>query len=249
MCYELPIDKHKGAKIVCANKYDPVTDVRTILSEEELVEFSKSCFGSLMKIPNFKLQNQIIHNLLVRQLVQPNSDEIWIGVVGVKLKFGIAEFATITGLRCLGNSDKKRFFKGDNCFVSSCFNDINSVFRSSVKDSFYGKKWKCSGDAVKMAQLYVFHHFLLTSTTNTQIPKCDFDILDSGKFDEFPWGKEVFVMTLESLKNSPNTSLKDNYYSLCGFPYALQVWFYEYCPYLNGKYCANNGADIPCCLN
>lgn len=59
----------------------------TILSEGELVEFHQECFDSLMKLPNLKLQNQLIHNLLVRHLVQPKSDEIWIGVVSVKLKW------------------------------------------------------------------------------------------------------------------------------------------------------------------
>lgn len=97
--------------------------------------------------------------------------------------------------------------------------------------------------------MYFLHHFLLTSTTNTQIPKSDLDILDSDKFDEFPWGKEVFIMTPESLENVPNTSSKDNYYRLSGFPFALQVWFYECCPYLNGKYCMQNVVGIPRCLN
>lgn len=249
MRYELPLDKHKGAKVVCANKYDPITELRTILSIEQLDSFSKSCFGHLMNLPNFKLQNQLIHNLLVRQLVQPNIDEIWIGVAGVKLKFGITEFATITGLRCVGNYDKKSCSKVDNSFVKSYFDDVSPIFRSSVKDALFAKRWKNDGDAVKMALLYFLHHFLLTSTTNTQICKGDLDILDSDKFDKFPWGKEVFITTLESLKNSPNTSSKDNYYRLCGFPYALQIWFYECCPYLNGKYCTNSDVGIPRCLN
>lgn len=86
--------------------------------------------------------------------MQPNSDEIWIGVSGVKLKFGISEFGTITELKCFGNSDKKSCYKVENRFINSCFNGVNPVFQSSVKDCFFGKKWKCSGDAVKMAQLY-----------------------------------------------------------------------------------------------
>ena len=102
MKYEIPISKHKGAKISTSNRYEPMTELRTLLSEKQLEEFRKCCFGHFLDIPHFKLQNQLIHNLLLRQLDQSNSQELWIGVGGIKMKFGLKEFATITGLLCAG---------------------------------------------------------------------------------------------------------------------------------------------------
>lgn len=61
--------------------------------------------------------------------------------------------------------------------------------------------------------------------------------------------KEVFKLTLESLKNNVKTNSKDNYYRLNGFPYAFRVRFNECCPYLNEKYCQRSGGNIPCSLN
>ena len=249
MCYEFSLDKHKGAKISTLNKFDPITDMRALLSESQLADFSQSCFGHLMNLPNFKIQHQLIHNLLLRQLKQPNNHEIWIGVGGVKLKFGIEEFAVISGLKCVGNSDKMRFAKPTNNFLSTYYSGYNIICKSAVKSSFFLKEWENDKDAVKMAKLFFLHHFLLTSSTDTHVPKGDFDMLDGDKFDEFPWGKEVFRMTVESLKNSGKTTSKDNYYRLTGFPYVFQVWFYESCPYLNGKYCEHNGSSIPRMLN
>lgn len=76
MRYGFELYRLKGAKVVCVNKYYQITELQTILSEEQLVEVSKSSFGHFMKLPNFKLQNHFIHILLVRQLEQPNSDKI-----------------------------------------------------------------------------------------------------------------------------------------------------------------------------
>ncbi|XP_017252079.1 uncharacterized protein LOC108222706 [Daucus carota subsp. sativus] len=249
MKYEIPISKHKGAKISTSNRYEPMTELRTLLSEKQLEEFRKCCFGHFLDIPHFKLQNQLIHNLLLRQLDQSNSQELWIGVGGIKMKFGLKEFATITGLLCAGSSDKMRWFKTENQFVSDYYQGINPICKSSVRNVFISRQWKTDNDAVKMGKLYFLHHFLLTSTTDTQIAKGDFDMLDSDSFDDFPWGKEIFKVTLESLKSSVRTTSKDNYYRLNGFPYAFQVWFYECCPYLNGKYCERIAGHIPRCLN
>ena len=70
-------------------------------------------------------------------------------------------------------------------------------------------------------------------------------MLDSGDFDQFPLGREIYKTTLESLKSNARTSSKGNFYRLNGFPYALQLWFYEFCPYLNGKDCDANSGCIP----
>ncbi|XP_074324817.1 uncharacterized protein LOC141661716 [Apium graveolens] len=249
MRYIIPLDMHKGAKISRVNKYDPITDLRALLSDSQLSVLKNSCFGYLMDLPNFKVQNQLIHNLFVRKLKQPNEDEIWVGISGKILNFGIKEFATVTGLLCLGNYDKMRYSKVENGFVEAYYSGTYPVFKSSIKNSILGKEWKNDIDAIKMAKMYLLHHFLLTSTTDSHISKGDLDILDSDKFDYFPWGKDIFKMTLESLKYGASTTLKDYYYRLNGFPYAFQLWFYECCPYLNGKYYDNKDVQIPHLLN
>ncbi|XP_074377170.1 TLC domain-containing protein At5g14285-like [Apium graveolens] len=86
--YTIDVEDHDDAKIVIFNKYYPIIDIKDSLSAEQLSELSKSCFGNLLKMLHFKFQHQRIHNLLIRQLKQPNSNEPWIGVRGVILKLG-----------------------------------------------------------------------------------------------------------------------------------------------------------------
>lgn len=245
MQYVIPVKDHGTAKINTNNKYEQISDLLETLSVKQLDEFRSSCFGHFTQLSPFKIQYQLIHNLLLRQLKQPNPLEIWIGIAGTKLRFGIREFAVITGLRCVGALDKKRFFRSENQFVNSYYHGVNSITKSRVKQSLFQKEWKTDEDAIKFAKLYLLHHFLLSSSSDSVIPKGDLDMLDSGDFDQFPWGREIYKTTLESLKSNVRTTSKDNYYRLNGFPYAFQLWFYESCPYLNGKYCNANSGCIP----
>ena len=123
----------------------------------------KSCFGDFMNLPNFNIQHQLIHNLLHRQLKQPNNHDIWIGVGGMKLKFEIEKFATLSRLRYVCNYDKMRFAKSKNNFVSTYYDGYNTISKSSVKKSFLSKEWKNDKDVVKMEKMYFLHHFLLRS--------------------------------------------------------------------------------------
>ncbi|XP_062089013.1 uncharacterized protein LOC133795576 [Humulus lupulus] len=138
---------------------------------------------------------------------------------------------------------------------------ISRIIRRSIKkflkNSLMGKTEKNDEDALKITLMHFLHNFLLSSSDTNIVPKEDFNIIDSGEFFEFPWGKEVFKATVESLKKrivvkiSKKDSNKDDkkkekaFYRLLRFPYAFQVWFFEYCPYLNGRYCHLSQGSIP----
>ncbi|XP_062103306.1 uncharacterized protein LOC133814352 [Humulus lupulus] len=185
-----------------------------------------------------------------RELKQPNPHEIWIGVAGMKLRFGIEEFALVTGIRCVGSHDKQEYARPSNSFLNTYYKGMKKVTKENVREILFNKGWKNDADAVKLANIYLLHIFLLgSSSLDAVIPQADFDILDSGEFGQFPWGKEVFKVTIESLKNNVGKKTKDNFYRLYGFPYAFQVWFYECCPCLNGNFCHLNAGSIPRIIN
>lgn len=155
MKYDIPVENHKSAKVTTLNKYEPITEIRALLSAKQLSDFSECCFGPFLNMPHFKLQNQLIHNLLLRQLKQANPNEIWIGIGGIKLKFGLPEFASVTGLLCVGKGDKLHCSKSTNSFVSTYYEGNNYVSKSSLKHTFFSKEWKTDSDAVKIAKLYI----------------------------------------------------------------------------------------------
>lgn len=68
MLYDISHENHKPAKISIMNKYDPITDFRALLSPKQLENFKISYFEHFTELPYFKFQNQLIHNLILRQL-------------------------------------------------------------------------------------------------------------------------------------------------------------------------------------
>ncbi|KAK4341037.1 hypothetical protein RND71_039538 [Anisodus tanguticus] len=59
-----------------------------------------------------------------------------------------------------------------------------------------------------------------------------FDLVENGEVNIYPWGIDVFNETVEACTNKFRK--KQMYYGHYGFPLALQIWLYEYCPVLEG---------------
>ena len=52
----------------------------------------------------------------MRELKQLNQEEMWFLIGNKRRRFGIAKFALITSLRCIGDIDKNRLKAGDDSF-------------------------------------------------------------------------------------------------------------------------------------
>ncbi|KAM6543113.1 hypothetical protein CsatB_007560 [Cannabis sativa] len=85
----------------------------------------------------------------------------------------------------------------------------------------------------------------------------EIDVVDSGRFNEFGWGKHFFDMTIQSLKGKIDSGLRKvvrsdedgGYYRLLGFPLAIQFWFFKCYPYVIGKLSLYSNVGIPRLLN
>ncbi|PHT84805.1 hypothetical protein T459_13248 [Capsicum annuum] len=82
-------------------------------------------------------------------------------------------------------------------------------------------------DAEKFAILYFLHSLVLSDVETVVIPRLHFDLVDSGRYKDFPWGS----LSFEDLARSLNNQLKagGQFYLIQGMPLAIQVWLYECC--------------------
>ncbi|PHU05023.1 hypothetical protein BC332_25845 [Capsicum chinense] len=82
-------------------------------------------------------------------------------------------------------------------------------------------------DALKFANLYFIHAFLLSSVDTVIIPRLCFDLVENGHYRDYPWGPVAY----EELAKSLNKKLKPTgkFYILHGMPLAIQIWLYECC--------------------
>ncbi|XP_047263755.1 uncharacterized protein LOC107858098 [Capsicum annuum] len=76
-------------------------------------------------------------------------------------------------------------------------------------------------DTEKFAILYFLHSFVLSNVETVVIPRLHFDLVDSGRYKDFPWGS----LSFEDLARSLNNRLKagGQFYLIQGMPLAIQT--------------------------
>lgn len=210
--------------------------------------FKETCFGYFLHLPLVHIQNQLIHHLMLREIVSVDSNVFRIMMNGTQLHFGIKEFAAITGLNCLGD-DTLVDDPAPNRLMSTYFPNLSKVPRIELLQCIFEKRWTCDEDAVKISALFFIHYFVLSTDNGPKsyIPKAHFDLIESGRYLTYPLGKASFSALLETI--SKKLHPKGKFYRIGGLPLALQVWFYECCLRVDGSIACCVGQGIPRILN
>ncbi|XP_075076687.1 uncharacterized protein LOC142163314 [Nicotiana tabacum] len=161
-----------------------------------------------------------------------------------RLRFGLGEFALVTGLKCKGDTSIESI--AENRLISKYFGTASVTF-AQLADCFKKKKWETDDDALKIAVLYFVNSFLLSQLKTKVISRSYIDLVECGDFNNYPWGIEVYKATIDSCSNKFQD--KPSFYRLAGFPLALQTWLYGCCPSLDGHFADHLGNKLPRILN
>ncbi|XP_069148325.1 uncharacterized protein [Solanum lycopersicum] len=125
-----------------------------------------------------------------------------IKVNGVILKFTIRMFALITGLNCVGVVEDFKFNTEEpNRLIVQYFGGNEIIRKSDLFDRFNGKVWVDNDDdAIKFAILYFVHMFVHSGEKRSlRIPRIHFDLVESGRYMHYPWGRKIFEWLLQSI--------------------------------------------------
>ncbi|XP_019225362.1 PREDICTED: uncharacterized protein LOC109206945 [Nicotiana attenuata] len=246
--YIQPVD-HFHNRISSHTETDIVSMLKQYLTDTQLQMFRASCFGYFLDLPQFKIQNQLIHYILLREVIPGWERELWVKINGCLLRFGIGAFVVITGLKCVEEDatfyDKpdvnrllKEYFPGDG---------KKAISRGQLLDRFKKKDWKSDEDAFKMALMAFVHHCIFSDANNHGINKDDFDIIESGQCHTYAWGKKSFEDILKTMRDKQCDYL--TMYRLGGLPLALQIWFFECCYMVDKHLAIRVGTNVPRILN
>ncbi|XP_070020418.1 uncharacterized protein [Nicotiana sylvestris] len=214
--YYVPLDDHYSTRISVHTNCSIVKYLKDNLDDQQIEMFRRTCFGYFVDLPEFFIQNQLIHSLLIREVVSPKDNELWTKVNSTKLRFGLVEFCIITGLKCNGDPNKDyelRFLPIYTIYQTLLPSMFKKIYGRTDEDEDEEHKspfrlitgasvacmWKSDEDALKIVVLYF--NFLFSITNDYLITKNDFLLVESGDFETFPWGKMVFNATLESMKD------------------------------------------------
>ncbi|OIT08898.1 hypothetical protein A4A49_58414 [Nicotiana attenuata] len=209
-----------------------VSNLKTKLSTTQHELFKSTCFGYLLNLPSIKLQTQLIYYLLTKEVEKGKANQMVFLVNGVKLRFGLAVFAFVTGFKCTRDVQLcSEVRQNKNGSIVKYFKDYPTVSKEHLVDCFLTKTFDSDEDAIKIAVLFVVYSFLFSIKNTKHIDKKYLDLVDKGDYNSYPWGIDLYEKTVRTI--SGILDKQRQYYWLSGFPYAVQVWFYEYFGYLD----------------
>jgi len=214
---------------------------------EDVIElFRVTIFGPYLNIPKCNFQGQISKCLLLLELEQGNSKVLHIRHAnGGILKFGIKEFAIITGLKCKGNTKDFEYPESTPCRLFQKYfpGAVKSVSKNHLVQRFLMGNWENNQDALQMAILYFLHTFILAQTGDSSISVNEFLMVEDGRYQVYPWGQIAFTKLMDSLRQ--DFILSKQLYRLYGMPYAFNVWTYEFASQLNPEIAVKERNVIP----
>ncbi|XP_059306584.1 uncharacterized protein LOC132058032 [Lycium ferocissimum] len=235
----------------CYTNSKVFSDLESNLSKRQQELFSKTIFGKFLGMQHFEVTAQMFRCFMVRELRKSKPDAFLIEINGFVLRFTILEFAIMSGLNCYGdegvhivNEDSKnrlmdKYFPGSENNVRK--NELELCFKQKNKNLE-------DGDAVKLAILYFIHSYILSGEhKSTRIPRLHFDLVENGKYKDYPWGKVAFNDLIRSIHQKMTS--ESTFFCLRGFPPAMQVWLYETCSSVYPNLAIKHGNSIPRILN
>ncbi|KAG5609393.1 hypothetical protein H5410_020674 [Solanum commersonii] len=152
---------------------------------------------------------QISKCLLLLELEQGNSKVLHIRHAnGVILKFGIKEFAIITGLKCKGNTKEFEYPESTPCRLFQKYfpGAVKSVSKNHLVQRFLMGNWENNQDALQMAILYFLHTFILAQTSDSSISVNEFLMVEDGRYQVYPWRQIAFTKLMDLLRQDFNLS-------------------------------------------
>ncbi|KAK2652259.1 hypothetical protein Ddye_012115 [Dipteronia dyeriana] len=274
----IKVPEHFPMKINSTSSTVAIKCIKEKLTEAQLALCRTTCFGILLQMHELKFSGQLVHHLLLRQILSHNKSEMWFAVGGKTFRFSIEEFCLITGLECGHDPplEVKEKRDGYGSFRSSMLNGevwfnnktLEPIFKSTSSDS--------DEDMVKLALLYFLETVLFGKDQKVFIGAHHVELLEYlDTFNKYPWGRKCYETTLNSLQRDLRKMAEDYHitskktvsgkkrkhqvkkendcirqYALHGFPYAFQyIWACEAIPTIGAQIANKSGALLPRIVN
>ncbi|XP_070002287.1 uncharacterized protein [Nicotiana sylvestris] len=206
---------------IAEKRKNHISEASSVKGKE--VEASKS--SDTLEEKRCEVQHQLFRCFMALQLEGCPNNVFAIHVNGTSLSFSTREFALVTGLKCVGNdADVVINEKVPNWLIETYFGGANLFKNKDLMKCFANKNWGHDNDrdALKIVVLYLIHTFIFSSEKNsTTIPRLHFDLVESGRYSEYPWGLKAFESLTKFISKKMDAQKK--YYKIAGMPLAMQL--------------------------
>ncbi|KAL3353860.1 hypothetical protein AABB24_018503 [Solanum stoloniferum] len=219
----------KAPHIQCVFNNGIKADLIRNLHEHVYNVFREStCFGNYMQMHGCCARGQIHRCCMALELNCSSRRAFVMRVNGSTLRFTLREFALISGLNCV--SEEKDFIfdtTEPNRLMEQYFQGVKLIRKVDIMESFEAKVWGDNDqDGLKFAILFFIQTVIFSGERVTKkVPRLHFDLVESGMYSQFPWGKKYFYLLMKSLSKKMDS--EKQFYRIGGMPIVIQVWLYE----------------------
>ncbi|XP_062112252.1 uncharacterized protein LOC133823469 [Humulus lupulus] len=233
--------------------------IKTRFLELGLLERAKeSPFKQFFLASEFNFSGVLVHQLLLRKIASNNEDEVHFFLGSKSCRFGMGEFALVTGLDFSAFPSPEEL-EGRNLsdrLIKEYFNDAEKVKLSQVDHAF--KTCTVVEDVYKLGLCLFVEGVLNAIEGKLHIWRDILKIVENVEyFFSYPWGKYSYRRLLHSCKKDM-VKQKANYdakkdakvqqeskYSMYGYAPALQYWAYEAIQQLAVELVVSSGNMFP----
>ncbi|XP_062110870.1 uncharacterized protein LOC133822513 [Humulus lupulus] len=233
--------------------------IKTRFLELGLLERAKeSPFKQFFLASEFNFSGVLVHQLLLRKIANNNEDEVHFFLGSKSCRFGMGEFALVTGLDFSAFPSPEEL-EGRNLsdrLIKEYFNDAEKVKLSQVDHAF--KTCTVVEDVYKLGLCLFVEGVLNAIEGKLHIWRDILKIVENVEyFFSYPWGKYSYRRLLHSCKKDM-VKQKANYdakkdakvqqeskYSMYGYAPALQYWAYEAIQQLAVELVVSSGNMFP----
>jgi hypothetical protein len=242
--FVLPEKSWFPGKITVINTKGVLLKFKNNLQEGQRHILRNTCFGHFLECDDVVVQPQLIHYFLLRQVKQPNEEEIWFNIEGRFVRFSVPEFCLVSGLRYVGDGDTSRLEKIPSHLKKKYFKHLKVVTQEDVREAYFAAGDMPDEDVSKLGALYFITSYLLPRDYKKVVEHYLFVLVDDfNKMNLFPWGKLLFDALISSLRDG--LSKRTAHYRLKGLLVVFQVWIYETIPSLDGSIATRIAREYP----
>ncbi|KAF8114912.1 hypothetical protein N665_0031s0003 [Sinapis alba] len=192
-----------------------IDTVKKILTKEEFQRIRDIFMGLVIKLSERHLQ-------LSGKIIHP-------------LRFSIKEFHMMTGLKCIGEVEKKEDETDNQDYTwyllegGHSLDDLEEQVSKTSKD--------LSDERFSLAMILLIESILLQRSAVYKFPLENVKkVHDINVLMSYMWGREAYTHLLKFIKRAVKTKLENVKYDLQGFPLAFHLWILESIPLLQSAY-------------
>ncbi|KAL0740434.1 hypothetical protein Bca4012_081947 [Brassica carinata] len=235
--------------------------IKLALDKDDLEMLQGTQFATVLRMGGHTFSVMFAHYFLSRQLVTEKELELWWTFAGKPIRYGIEDFALVTGLNREEPSASSMHGKEKVLVrVKGNARGKGTTSNSSIWEDFFGgedkptpnwimdrlilgKKYKDSVTRLRLALLVLVEGILCPTCGSTKIcPEVVNKLANLDEFLKYPWGRESFLLTVKSAKpRSPLQYVQDTI-AIQGFVHAMVLVTLTACPAILVK--AEDGASI-----